>query len=132
MAVERVPKVSGLPYYNSISKKPFQVGNSNPTLMADIDDSQKNLINELTLTRNAGFKDFVEMLTDFQINMFASNILGKDSQFDIKTDWGKITQKFQDVSTKSEINIPIGEAWKIYSINVTELVVRQCGFHSHT
>lgn len=118
--------------YNHIRNNPKQFSALNPTIFDDIKKNHLNLITELTRTSNNRFEAFIKMLADFQINIFASNILGKDPQFDIKIEWGKITQKFQDVSSQVNIGIPLREAWKTYSLNVTKLVVKQSGFHSQT
>lgn len=96
----------------------------NPTLVDDIKTKHLNLISELTRIPNNNFEDFTKMLADFQINMFASDILGKAPQFDIKNEWDKITQTFQVASKTTEGIFPIKEAWRKYSLDVTRLVVK--------
>ena len=124
MSVKRLANSTGY-ITNSPRNIMRDVSYLNSTLVDDIKKKHLNLIRELTRTPNDNFKDFTKKLANFQINMFASDILGKAPQYDIKNEWDKLTQTFQAASKITKDIYPIKEAWQKYSVDVTRLVVKQ-------
>jgi hypothetical protein len=124
MNVKRLENPTGY-FTNSTRNSMRSVSALNSTLVDDIKTKHLNLMRELTRIPNINFEDVTKMLADFQIKMFASDILGKAPQFDIKNEWDKITQTFQAVSKTPTVNeVLIKDAWQMYSIDVTRLVVK--------
>ena len=124
MNVKRFENPTGY-FTNSTRNSMRSVSALNSTLVDDIKTKHLNLMRELTRIPNIIFEDVTKMLADFQIKMFASDILGKAPQFDIKNEWDKITKTFQAASKTPTVNeVLIKDAWQMYSIDVTRLVVK--------